>query len=219
MDENPVFYVLLIAAGVYAAHLWWTDYNAARSGQVVAQAALPGATPASLRAVLIAAAGGALILAAETAGEIALGLDSEQSKMTVIFGIYTLVAALIEEIIFRGYLVVEKRGRAALIGGIVGASVLFALLHPFLWEWDMGQAAFWQIVQVWRWPEWLTLTLTPKGWFSFGAVLLASLWFYACRFATWNPTRSLLPCFAAHFTKNAGVFVIKAVQGFVVGVW
>ncbi len=204
MNENPLLLLVLIATGVYVTHLWWTDFTAARSGTPVANPMFPGSTPAGMRAVLIAALGAGVILAAETFGEIALGIDAEQSEITVLFGLYTLVAAFIEEIIFRGFLVVDKRGRSALLGGIVGASVLFALLHPFLWKWDDDGFAF---------------TLTAKGWFSFAAVLAGSLWFYACRFATWNPNRSLLPCFAAHLTKNAGVFAIKAFAGFVSGLW
>lgn len=57
------------------------------------------------------------------------------------FGLNTLVAAFGEEVIFRGYLVVENRGRAALITGMIGASLGFALLHPFLWEWREGGLA------------------------------------------------------------------------------
>jgi uncharacterized protein len=204
MNDNPWLILLLFVVGVYVTHLWWTDYTAALAGKTLAPAPLPGATPASLRAILIAALGALVLLAAETFGEIALGLDQQQTSITMLFGAYTLVSAIIEEIIFRGYLVVEKRGRRALITGVIGASVLFALLHHFLWKWDKDGFA---------------LTLTAKGWFSFAAVLVGSLWFYACRFATWNPNRSLLPCFAAHFTKNAGVFVIKAVLGFVAGAW
>lgn len=205
MNDNPWLQLCLIAAGLYVTYLWWTDYSAARSATPAPTASFfPGATVVNRKALWIAATGAALILAAETCGEIALGLDDEQSKITVLFGIYTLIAAIVEEIIFRGYLVVENRGRAALVGGIIGASLIFALLHPFLWKWDDEGFAF---------------TFTAKGWFSFAAVLIGSLWFYACRFASWNPARSLLPCFVAHFTKNAGVFAIKAVQGYVAGAW
>jgi uncharacterized protein len=153
---------------------------------------------------VIAAAGALVVLGAETWGELALGLSEEQSRMTYLFAAYTLVAAIVEEIIFRGYVVVQNRGRAALVGAVLGASLVFAAIHPFLWNWD---------------DEGFVFTFTPKGWFSFGAVFVASLWFYACRFASWNPSRSLLPCFAAHLAKNAGVIVIKAAQGFLIGAW
>lgn len=214
-----MMYIVMIAAGLYVANLWWSDLKAHKNGADTGARPLPGARPAPRAALLIAAAGALVILAAETIGEAMLGLTEEQSEMTVLFGCYTLIAAIIEEIIFRGYILIENRGRAALIGSVLAASLLFALLHPFLWSWDMGKTPLWQIVMVWRWPEWLTLTLTPKGWFSFGAVWISSLWFYTCRLASWNPQRSLLPCFAAHAAKNAGVFVIKAAQGFVVGFW
>ncbi|MEN9841284.1 MAG: hypothetical protein RL376_1084 [Verrucomicrobiota bacterium] len=203
MNESPFLLILMLAGGLYFAWMWFSDWQTQRTG-VANPGALPGATNASPRAMLIAAAGAALLLAAETWGELALGISAQQSDITVLFGLYTLVAAIVEEVIFRGYLVVEKRGRAALLSGIVGASLAFALIHEHLWRWD---------------DEGLALTLTAKGWFSFSAIFLGSLWFYACRFATWNPHRSLLPCFAAHFTKNAGVFAIKAIQGHVIGLW
>ena len=190
--------------GLYVAWLWWGDTRAVQAGTAHPSTTLPGATFARPRALWIAAAGAALILAAETFGEIALGISDEQSRITLLFGAYTLVAAIIEEVIFRGYVVVVNRGRAALIAGILSASVLFALLHPFLWEWE---------------DDGFVLTLTTKGWFSFGAVFISSLWFYTCRFASWNPTQSLLPCFVAHLTKNLGVFIVKGAQGFVDGPW
>jgi membrane protease YdiL (CAAX protease family) len=204
MQENPIPHLLMIAAGLYFMHLWRADWLANRKGPTPAPNSLPGTSSAPLRALIIASSGAAVIVALETWGEIRLGLSEKQSEITVLFGLYTLVAAFVEEIIFRGYLVVEKRGRAALLTGILGASLIFALIHPFLWQWNDGGFAF---------------TLTAKGWFSFTAVFVASLWFYACRFASWNPNRSLLPCFAAHLTKNLAVLIIKGSQGFVTGFW
>ena len=205
MEENPVLLILMLVMGGYFAWLWRGDLRAVVNGSREPEQCLPGATPASLRACLIAAGGATLILAAETWGEIALGLSEEQSKMSALFALYTLIAAIVEEIIFRGYVGdwIAKRGRTALVGGTVGASLLFALIHPFLWKWDDG----------------FSLTVTKKGCFSFAAVFAISLWFYACRFAAWNPRRSLLPCFAGHLAKNAGVIVIKAAQGFLTGIW
>lgn len=112
--------------------------------------------------------------------------------MTVLFGLYTLVAAFAEELIFRGYLVVENRGCATLIAGASGASLGFALLHPFLWKWEPGAPA-------------LSFHGDAKAWFSTAAVFTGSLWFYMVRFLSMNPTR--VPCcrvLHAHLTKNLG---------------
>lgn len=201
--DNPWLLAGMILAGGVVAKWWRDDYQAARQGNPVPQA-FPGANPAGSRALLIATGGALVLLAGETAGEHVLGLTAKQSQMTVLFGLYTLVAAFGEELIFRGYLVVENRGRATLIAGVIGASLGFALLHPFLWEWQEGS---------------LRLHGDSKAWFSTAAVFAGSLWFYTVRFLPMNPTRSLLPCIAAHLTKNLGVFAIKYVQGFVSGWW
>lgn len=195
--------VFMIGLGLYLAKLWrddCADHVAGRENR----APLPGATPASSRACMLGAIGALLILAGETAAEIGLGVSDEQSAMTVLFGLYTLAAAMIEELIFRGFLVVEGHGPRGEWLGAIAASVAFTLLHPFLWEWeDKG----------------FQLTLDLHGAVSSTAVFASSLWFYAIRFAKWNPTRSLLPCIVAHVTKNAGVFAVKGVQGFVSGWW
>jgi hypothetical protein len=86
----------------------------------------------------------------------------------------------------------------------VAASLVFAALHPFLWQ--SGEKGF-------------ALTLNTKGWFSTGAVFATSLWLYAARFGKWNPAQSLLPCFAAHAAKNVGVVAIKAATGYMGGAW
>ncbi len=219
MNDDPILLVLMTAAGLYVLHLWRQDYLADRAGKPN-PGALPGATPAPVKACAIAALGGGVILAVETWGEIRLGLSDQQSTITVLFGVYTLIAAFIEELIFRGFIVIDGRGKALRWAGIVGASILFAVLHPFLWNWDMGEdTAGWHALMVWRWHEWFTWQMTPKGWFSTAIVFASSLWFYTVRFASFNPRRSLLPCIAAHAAKNLGVFAVKGIQGFVTGWW
>ena len=202
-QDNPLLLAVMICAAVITARWWWADYRAAGLGRPNA-GAFPGAAPASGRFIALAAAGALLLLAVETVGEYALGLSAQQSHMTVLFAAYSLAAAFIEELIFRGYLVVENRGRVALLAGIMGASLGFALLHPFLWEWQ-GHG--------------LVFHPGAKGWFSTAMIFAGSLWFYAVRFLPANPARSLLPCIAAHAAKNLGVFAIKYAQGVVSGWW
>ena len=202
--NNPLLLVLLTAAGLYATTLWREDLRAFRSGKTLPRP-LPGATPTTGRAVAIAVIGSLVLLAAETFGEFTFGLAAEQSRMTWLFALYSVSAAsFIEELIFRGWLVVENRGRLALWLGVLGASVAFAALHPFLWRWD--DAGF-------------ALTPGTKGWFSTAVVFATSLWFYVARFAPWNPSRSLLPCVAGHAAKNLGVVAIKAALGYMSGAW
>lgn len=203
MQNNPLAIIAIILVSVYVIKLWLDDLRAMRSGKPQPRA-LPGATPTSWAAVGIAALGASLILAGETIGEIQLGLAEQQSNMTVLFAAYTLCAAVVEEVVFRGYIVVENRGSAVKWVAVLGASILFAALHPFLWDWKEGHILW---------------TLDAKGWFSTVAVLLSSVWFYTVRFARFNPSGSLLPCFAAHLTKNIGVIAIKAIQGHLIGLY
>lgn len=202
-QDNPLLLAAMLAGAGYLGKLWVDDLRAARAGRPNPRA-FPGAIPAGRPVMILAVVGTLLLLALETAGESALGLTAEQSRMTVLYGLYTLAAAFLEEIIFRGYLVVMNRGRTLLVAGIVGASLVFALLHPFLSEWREGALQF---------------RFTAKAWFSTGAIFVGSLWFYALRFLPLNPQASLAPCIAAHVTKNLGVFAIKYAQGFVSGWW
>lgn len=197
-------FILLIGASVWLARGWTIDYRAALAGKP-SDKPFPGATPASARAVAIASLGALSILTAETGGEHLLELNAEQSKLTVLFGLYSILGAPgIEEVLFRGCLVNKNRGRAALWAGAVGVSSLFALLHPLLWDWK---------------GEGLTVHFGAIAWFSTAVIFAVSLWFYTVRFFGLNPQRSLLPCFVAHATKNLGVWAIKYVQGFVAGWW
>lgn len=202
--NHPLTLLLLTAGGWYAGKLWWDDWRASRAASPHPNA-LPGATAAPARLVVIAIVGALALVLVETWGEHALGVAAEQSRMTWLFALYSITAApVVEELIFRGWIVVENRGRALMWGAAVTASFAFALLHPFLWRWD--DAGF-------------ALTLTTKGWFSGAVVFLTSIWFYALRLAAWNPRRSLLPCFAGHAAKNLAVVAVKAATGFMSTLW
>ncbi|MBM3842785.1 MAG: CPBP family intramembrane metalloprotease [Verrucomicrobia bacterium] len=159
---SPLVLLALTLAGLYCAKLWRDDLRAAQAGRTV-RGGFPGAVPAPPRAVGLAIAGALVLLALETVGELTLGIAAEQTRMNLAFAAYSVLAApIIEEVIFRGWLVLDRHGPAVRWAGIVAASVLFALLHPFLWAWD--DAGF-------------RLTLTLKGWFSTTVLFLSSLWF------------------------------------------
>lgn len=202
--DHPLLLALLTAAGLYLAKLWRDDLRAGQAG-LSRPGALPGAMPAPVRAVLLAVAGALAILALETLGEQRLGIAGEQSRMTWLFALYSILAApVVEELVFRGFLVVQKHGAALRWACAIAASAVFAACHPFLWRWDDAGFAF---------------SFGAKGWFSTGTVFLLSLWLYAMRFAPWNPQGSLLPCMAAHAAKNAGVVAVKAATGFMGPAW
>jgi len=201
MSDNPILVAAMIVVAAFLFHLWWGDLRAARFGQPRANA-FPGAVACERQTLLVAIAGMLILLGLETGGEAALGIADQQKTVTVIWSLYSLAAAFIEELAFRGYLVVTGRGRGMLWTSIVLFSAVFALCHPFLWEWTDGH---------------LVLHLTPKGWFSTTAIFAGSLWFYVLRFSPLNPSRSLLPCIVAHLMKNLGVFALKAAAGFVSG--
>jgi membrane protease YdiL (CAAX protease family) len=130
-----------------------------------------------------------------------LGIAAEQSEMVWYFVFASLGAGVVEEVVFRGFLVVEHKGRAALIASCVGFSLLFALIHGHFWSNEAGQAFAW--------------TFTTKAFFTTGILFANSLWFYALRFAPWNSNRSLFPCMLAHAASNFGVFAVKWAQGFI----
>jgi len=210
-QEDPLMIVAYFAISLYLVKIWWDDFKRNDSGDPQPNG-FPGATRCKPLAVWIAVIGALLLLGLETAGEYALGISAEQSDITRIFLLSMIAAAFIEELIFRGFLVCENRGKAALVGSIVGFSLLFALLHPHLWHlrFDEGIPA-WQI-----WSGEFSLDFSLKAFFTTGILFVNSLWFYVARFNKWNPSHSLIPCFVAHLVKNVGVFIIKWAQGHVV---
>ncbi len=199
MTENPIMILLYVGVAAYVLHTYLGDYKAEKAGSPN-PGAMPGAKPFSMMTVLIGVVGTLVILVAEVGGEIALGIADEQSDVVWYLLVTWLCAGIVEEIIFRGFLVVDNKGRAALIGSCVGFSLLFALIHPHLWSIENG----------------FELTLTQKGFFTTGLLLANSLWWYAVRFGPWNPSRSIFPCMIAHAASNLGVFLVKLSQGYVI---
>lgn len=199
MTENPIMIFMYLVIAGYVGQIYWSDTKT-QIAEGTREGAMPGAFPASGSTVVIGVIGALLLLGVETGGEIALGIASEQSEM-LWYALFPLVAAgLVEEVIFRGFLVVDKKGWTALMGSCVGFSLIFALIHPHLWSLDDG----------------FELTLTTKGFFTTGLLFLNSLWFYACRFGPWNPSRSIFPAMIAHAASNLGVYLVKLGQGYVV---
>ena len=212
MNESPFMVLLYVGVAAYVGYMYWGDYQSNQASEQPDPRGMPGATSASLGLFVIGVIGALLILAAETGGEIALGIASEQSEMVWYFVFAILGAGIVEEIIFRGYLVVDGKGRAALIGSCVGFSLIFAIIHPFLWEMIYPEE-----VPLWKfWLADFNFIFTTKAFFTTGILLANSLWFYALRFGPWNKNRSLFPCMLAHAASNLGVFCVKWAQGFVV---
>ena len=202
MNESPFMVLLYVGVAAYVGYMYWGDYQSNQALEQPDPRGMPGATSASLGLFVIGVIGALLILAAETSGEIALGISSEQSEM-VWYSVFAILGAgIVEEVIFRGYLVVDGKGRAALIGSCFGFSLIFAIIHGHFWSNEEGQAFAW--------------TFTTKAFFTTGILLANSLWFYALRFGPWNKNRSLFPCMLAHAASNLGVFCVKWAQGFVV---
>ena len=199
MNENPLMILLYVGVAGYVGNMYWGDYKASKAGQPNA-GAMPGAYGAPVAAFIIGAIGALLLLGLETWGEIALGVADEQSEMVWFFVFAIIAAGVVEEVIFRGFLVVENKGRAVLIATCVGFSLIFAIIHAHFWSTEDGF-------------EW---TFTAKAFLSTGILFANSLWFYAIRFGPWNPKGSIFPCMLAHAASNFGVFVVKWVQGYVV---
>lgn len=204
-------HVIYLGAAGYVFHLWWSDLSAAQAGSVPQSGSLPGAAPARPGVVAVGIAGSLILLVVETGGEIVLGIHHEQSVLAWHFLFALVAASIIEEIIFRGYLIVPDRGPLLLWGSATFFSVIFALLHPYLWSYEAGEGTpFWDL----REAE-FRVKMTFKAWFSTAFVFLGSLWFYALRFNRWNASRSLLPCFAGHLALNLGVYLVKWAQGYI----
>ncbi len=206
MDQNPTTIILITGLTIYIAIYWWNDTRKNQLGQQT-PSSLPGAYPTTAIALIIAIIGTLVILAIETCGELLLGIDEKQSTISWLFLLVMLSAGFYEEILFRGYLVIERKGRRVLILSIIVFSALFAIIHFHWIDWKGMKYGWFE----------LDFNLASCYWTSI--LFINSLWFYTVRFFVFNKTKSLLPSIAAHMVSNTGVFIIKLTQGHVIGLY
>ncbi len=209
MFQDDILYSLAtFAAGAYLFYIWCGDCSYFRANGADRKGAFAGARPASLKAVAIAVVCALALLGLQMFGENELGFASEQTKVGIFALFSWMAAAFLEELVFRGYLVVQSKGMPLLVGSAFLFSVLFALAHPFLWDYTVADGAS-VFAGEWKW------NISARAFYNTACIFTCSLLFYFLRFAPNNKARSLLPCVAAHFAFNLGVFCIKAWQGFV----
>jgi membrane protease YdiL (CAAX protease family) len=210
MHEDPIISIIGLAVGAFFLWLWIQDFRQNRSGAATNQTgAMPGATMCNVWLWICALAIGLVWALGTTLVEFKLGLSLQQETISMWFMASMLGAAVTEEVIFRGYLVLQKRGAILLVVSIVGFSTLFALIHPYLWTVTNEDA---------KGLEWVTSLRfggDHQAWLATGSIWLLSLLLYGMRFNPWNPHRSLLPCFVMHGAANIAVFGVKYLQGFV----
>lgn len=207
-QDNPVFSLLSLGVAAWLFSMWADDLRHFRKTGDLRRGAFEGATPAPFGLVAAGVVAALALLAVNTCAELAAGVESDQTKVAPWALLSWVGAAFVEELIFRGYLVVKNRGRAALVGSIFLFSFLFAAGHPFLWDYTVPEGAS---VFGGTW----TFDFSAQPLINTLAVFECSLLFYALRFVPQNKTRSLLPCVCAHAAYNCGVFAVKVCRGFV----
>ncbi len=209
-QDNPTFSVVNFAIAAYLFYIWYSDYRAnCRAGGKIRAKSLSGATPVGVVYVIFGALASLALLAVHTISEYSAGLAAEQTKVSAWAFLSWTAAAFLEELIFRGYLVIEGRGKLLLVASIVFFSLVFALCHPFMWDYTVSSDSG---IFGGTW----TFDFSAQPMLSTLAIFECSILFYALRFLPANRNSSLIPCITAHLAYNWGVFAVKAAQGFIV---
>ncbi len=203
MQSDPVVAIIFFAIAAYLFKMWLDDTISYEKTGDLKKGAFVGLGFVGLPLVGFAIVVSLGLLGVQCVGESYFGIVQEQSTIGY-FAILTFsAAAFIEELVFRGYFVVDKT-KLSLVASILGFSLIFALAHPFLWDFsdETGSYVF-------------SFDFSFKAFYYTFFIFLNSIFFYLLRFNKFNPKRSLLPCFTAHLAYNVGVYVIKLAQGFV----
>ena len=192
-NSSPLFRLitdivyLLIGLGVVYA--WFSEYRK-RQSNPGPELFWPGTTRAPISGILIIVSGILLLTVAETCAEIHFQVTANQSISNLHILGATLGAAIVEEMVFRGFFAPSHLRGIKLLGLIVIGSVIFSAIHGF----DFS---------------------TVQGRISLIATFFISVWLYLGRYNPLNPERSILPCLIGHIVRNVAVFGVKWAQGFV----
>ena len=199
MNEDPLIILIYCAIAIYIVNIYRADIKAFVAGEPNVKA-LPGAKPTNGLLIFASVLGALVLLGNAVVGEYALGIVEAQSEIVWFFVFASISAGVIEEVVFRGYLVVQNRGRNALVLSCLGFSLVFALVHGYLWSMEDGFA--------WN--------FTVQGIFNTWILFFNSVCLYALRFGPWNANQSIFPSIIAHMVLNLGVFGVKLAQGYIV---
>jgi len=209
MDKSdPIFALIFFAGACYLFSLFWKDLVAYKKTNTINPKAFEGALPADRPILRIAVIGAIILLVMQVFFEYSTGTVQEQTEIGY-FALLTLTAsAFIEELVFRGYFVVKNKGIVALWSFNILFSLIFALMHPYMWDWVPSEGSLFGNT--------LEFSFTIKTIGSTAFMFLNSMFFYLLRFNSLNKNMSILPCILAHFMFNLNVFAVKLFQGFVV---
>jgi len=178
---------LLIGLGV--AYAWFSEYRK-RQSNPGPELFWPGTTRAPISGILIIVSGILLLTVAETCAEIHYHVTASQSVSNLPILGATLGAAIVEEMVFRGFAAPSDLRGDKLLGLIIIGSLIFGVIHGF----DFS---------------------TVQGRISLITTFFISIWLYLGRYNPLNPERSILPCLIGHAVRNLAVFGVKWAQGFV----
>ncbi len=117
-QDSPLYSILSLGVAAWLFYTWLGDLKYLRKNGTPRRGAFAGATPAPVGLCVFGAVAAWLLLAANTAAESACGVSAEQTKVAPWALLSWVGAAFVEELIFRGYLVVQNRGRAVLVASI-----------------------------------------------------------------------------------------------------
>lgn len=189
MSLNLVTDIIYLLIGLGVAYAWFSEYQK-RQRNPGPELFWPGTTRAPISGILITVSGILLFTVAETCAEIHFQVSAHQSVGNLHILGATMGAAIVEEMVFRGFVAPSQLRGIKLLGLIIVGSVIFSVIHGF----DFS---------------------TVQGRISLITTFFISIWLYLGRYNPLNPERSILPCLIGHAVRNLAVFGVKWAQGFV----